>query len=220
MGIFSRITDIVSANVNSILEQAEDPEKMVRLMISEMEDTLVEVRAQAARSIADRKDVERHLHHARYEVVEWDAKAEHAVRKGREDLARAALMEKRHFQDAVESLEDEFDEVEESILSHDENITRLESKLREVRAKQKSVVTRQITAVNAKRVREQLYDPRIEDAFARFELIERRIDRTEAEVEVFDLGHGATLEQEIIELDRDDAIADELAELKKRVAAA
>lgn len=220
MGIFSRFTDIVSANVNAILDQAENPEMIIRLMISEMEDTLVEVRAQAARTIADRKDLERHLCRARREQAEWETRAERALKKGREDLARSALVEKRHFEEAIVGLEVEFEDIDESMGRYAEDVTLLEKKLREVRAKQKSVVTREITAVNAKRVREQLYDPRIEDAFARFDAMERRIDRTEAEVEAFDLGDGVTLEREIEYLDRDDKLNEELAELKQRVQAA
>lgn len=220
MGIFSRFTDIVSANVNAILDQAENPEKIIRLMISEMEDTLVEVRAQAARTIADRKDLERHLCRARRERAEWETRAERALKKGREDLARSALVEKHYFEEAIVGLEVEFEDIDESMGRYDEDVTLLEKKLREVRAKQKSVVTREITAVNAKRVREQLYDPRIEDAFARFDAMERRIDRTEAEVEAFDLGDGVTLEREIEYLDRDDKLNEELAELKQRVQAA
>ncbi len=220
MGIFSRFTDIVSANVNAILDQAENPEKIIRLMISEMEDTLVEVRAQAARTIADRKDLERHLCHARRECSEWETRAERALKKGREDLARSALVEKHHFEEAIIGLEAEFEDIDDTMGRYDEDVTQLEKKLREVRAKQKSVVTREITAINAKRVREQLYDPRIEDAFARFDAMERRIDRTEAEVEAFDLGEGMTLEREIEYLDHDEKLNEELAELKQRVNAA
>ena len=142
MGIFTRFSDIVNSNINAILDKAEDPEKIVRLMIQEMEDTLVEVRSAAARSIADKKDLNRKLEALDREKNDWDAKAELAMRKGREDLAKAALVEKSRVAQAIDVLKEDYVAVDEGLTKLNEDIARLEAKLEDAKARQKALLAR------------------------------------------------------------------------------
>ena len=174
MGIFSRLTDIINANLNSVLDRAEDPEKMIRQMIHEMEDTLVEVRSNAARMIADRKSMERRRGRLGEAQTEWQSKAELALTKDREDLARAALVEKAKLVEDLKGLDEELVHLDEALVKYEEDIAKLEAKLREAKTKQKVIVARQTTATSRLRVRRQVHDRRIDDAFVRFEQMERR----------------------------------------------
>lgn len=218
MGIFSRLADIINSNLNSILDRAEDPEKIIRLVIQEMEDTLVEVRSTAAKTIAEKKETARRL--ARLEEAQrgWEEKAELALSKGREDLAKGALVEKAKLAETAGLLKEELDELAAMLAQGEADIAKLESKLREAKAKQQSITARHETASSRLRVRRNLYDGRVDDAFARFEQVEKKLDATEGEVEAFDLGRGKTLAEEISELAAESAIEDELAALKARVA--
>ena len=148
MGIFTRFSDIVNSNINAILDKAEDPEKIVRLMIQEMEDTLVEVRSAAARSIADKKDLNRKLELLDRELSEWESKAELAVRKGREDLAKAALVEKSRVSKAAEVLKQDYIAVDEGLGKLNEDIARLEGKLEDAKQRQKALLARHKTAAS------------------------------------------------------------------------
>lgn len=218
MGIFSRLADIVNSNVNVILDRAEDPEKIIRLIIQEMEETLVEVRATAARSIAEKKEIQRNL--SRYEEAqaEWSRKAEVALAKDREDLAKAALAEKAKLVETAEALKAELDSLDEALTRNEHDIVKLQDKLREAKAKQKSMSARHETASSRLRVRKQLFDGKIEDAFTRFEHMEKRLDEKEGEIESFDLGRGKSLKDEIAELEAESAVEQELAALKARLA--
>jgi len=218
MGIFSRLTDIVNSNVNNILDRAEDPEKIIRLIVQEMEETLVEVRAAAARSIAEKKEIQRNL--SRYEnaQAEWARKAEVALGKDREDLAKAALAEKAKLAETAEALQAEVDALDEALDRNEADIVKLQDKLREAKAKQKSIKARHETASSRLRVRKQLFDGKIEDAFTRFEHMEKRLDATEGEAEAFDLGRGKSLTEEIAELEAESAIEEELEAMKARLA--
>ena len=218
MGVFSRLTDIINSNVNVILDRAEDPQKIIRLIVQEMEETLVEVRAGAARTIAERKELDRRLRRIREAQAEWDRKAELALRKGREDLCRAALIEKSKLNDAAKALQEELEPLESALQRGDEDIAKLEAKLREAKAKQQAMVVREQTASSRLRVRKQTYDPRVDHAFARFESLERRIDRAEGEVEAYDLGHRKTLAEEIAGLEANASVEAELDALKARIA--
>ncbi len=217
MGIFSRLADIINSNVNSILDRAEDPEKMIRLMIQEMEDTLVEVRSTAARVIADKKEARRKLMRLEQAQGEWQRKAELALTKGRDDLARGALMEKAKLADTARAMEEELPQLDAALAKHEEDITKLEEKLREVKAKQKLIVARQQSVSSRVQVRQRVYDNRIDEAFTRFEQIEKRLDNTEGEVEAYDLGRGKTLSEEIAELEAESSIDAELEALKARL---
>ncbi|NQV57811.1 MAG: phage shock protein PspA [Rhodospirillales bacterium] len=219
MGIFTRLSDIINSNLSAMLEKAEDPEKIIRLMIQEMEETLVEVRSGAARVIADRKEAGRTLTRLSDAASEWQRKAELALTKDREDLARGALFEKAKMEETSQLLEHDLEALDTALGKHDEDISKLEAKLREAKAKQKTMQARQQSAEQQLRVRRQFHDGRVDAAFARFENMERRIDNVEGEIEAFDLGKGKSLSEEIADLEADHAIEGELAALKERLAA-
>ena len=218
MGVFSRLSDIVNSNINAMLDRAEDPEKIVRLIIQEMEDTLVEVRSNAARAIADRKEVTRKKEEFVERGNEWESKAELAIAKGRDDLARGAIAAKRKAQEMVDLLEQELKAIEDTVGKTNEDLEKLQAKLKEARAKQRSLELRRNAASDSVRVSRQVHDGRIDDALARFDRYERRIDELEAEAESWALGRPRTLEDEFSELESEDAVNAELEELKRRVA--
>ena len=217
MGIFTRFSDIVNSNINAILDKAEDPEKIVRLMIQEMEDTLVEVRSAAARSIADKKDLNRKLESLDRELEDWDSKAELAVRKGREDLAKAALVEKSRVAQAADVLKQDYVAVDEGLSKLNEDIARLEAKLEDAKARQKALLARHKTASSRLAARKKIHDYKIDDALIRFEQYTRRIDDVEGRVEAYDLGLPKDLNHEFASLEAEESVAEELEALKKRV---
>ena len=219
MTIFSRITDIINANINSLLERAEDPEKMIRLMIQEMEDTLVEVRSQSVRAIADRREIERKIERLETNGREWEDKAAFALVKGREDLAKSALLVKRKLDDQAALLREELALIEESLARHNEDLAKLQAKIDEAKARKSSIELRMSTAKDRIRVRHALHDDRVEDALNRYGSLERKIDELEAGAEVYDMGKAKTLEQEFAELEVEADVAEDLERLKARVAA-
>ena len=216
MGIFSRFTDIINANINSILDKAEDPEKMVRLIIREMEETLVEVRTQSAKMIADKKELERKSGRWSSEIVEWERKAEVAISKEREDLARAALKEKRNCEEASITLESELQQVSDSLEKLSGDVAQLQQKLKDAKLRQKALILRGDTAKSRMGVKRQLHTVNIDEALTKFDRFERRIDDMEGEVEAFELGQ-RSLSEEIAELERDEQINADLAELKAKM---
>lgn len=218
MGIFTRFSDIVNSNINAILDKAEDPEKIVRLMIQEMEDTLVEVRSAAARSIADKKDLNRKLALLESETAEWDSKAELALRKGREDLAKAALVEKSRALGAADLIKSDYNAIDESLAKLNNDISRLEKKLLDAKARQKSLLARHKTANSRLAARKKIHDYKIDDAMVRFEQYTRRIDDVEGRIEAYDLGLPKDLNHEFAGLEAEESVAEELADLKRRVA--
>ncbi len=220
MGIFTRFSDIVNSNINAILDKAEDPEKIVRLMIQEMEDTLVEVRSAAARSIADKKDLNRKIETFERELGGWDDKAELALRKDREDLAKAALVEKSRVATAVDVLKQDYNIVDEGLAKLNEDIARLESKLEDAKVRQKALLARHKTASSRLQARKKIYDYKIDDAMVRFEQYTRRIDDVEGRVEAYDLGLPKDLHHEFAGLEAEESVNAELDALKRRVAAA
>lgn len=218
MGIFSRTRDIIAANVTDLLDRAEDPAKMIRMIIMEMEETLVEVRASAARTIADQKEMRRTI--AKIEVAQanWAEKAELALSKGREDLAKAALVEKQKLGSMGQQMQGEIGALDEALMHHEADIQKLEAKLREARGRQNAVLSRLETATNRAKMRNIYAGPRVDEAFAKFEIMERRVDLAEGRAEVFELGKTRTLEDEFAELRTGDAVDAEFEELKNRVA--
>lgn len=217
MGIFSRFTDIINSNLNSILDKAEDPEKVIRLMIQEMEDTLVEVRSAAARAIADKKEITRKLDSLEAEARDWEKKAELALDKGREDLAKSALREKASTLKSAEALRSDHRTVTEGLEKLNDDMTSLEAKLADAKLRQQAILSRHQTATKRLEVRKRLYDARIDDAFSRFERFERRMDHIEGHVESYDLGTKRSgLAQEISDLESDEDAERELQELKSR----
>ena len=219
MGIFTRFSDIVNSNINAILDKAEDPEKIVRLMIQEMEDTLVEVRSAAARSIADKKDLNRKIEALYREKDDWDDKAELALRKGREDLAKAALVEKSRVKTAVDVLKEDYVAVDEGLSKLNEDIARLEAKLEDAKTRQKALLARHKTANSRLAARKKIHDYKIDDAMLRFEAYTRRIDDVEGRVEAYDLGLPKDLNHEFAGLESEEVVNKELDALKARVAA-
>jgi len=217
MGIFSRFTDIVNSNINSMLDKAEDPEKIVRLMIQEMEDTLVEVRSAAARAIADRKELGRKLDAVAGERDEWAHKAELAVRKGRDDLARAALAERKKIEERVDVLKHQHAQVDDGLAQLKDDIGRLEEKLADAKGRQKALLMRHQTAAKRLEVRKHTHETRIDDALVRFEHFERKMEHMEGRVEAYDLGQKKDLRREIATLEDDEGVEKALKDLKKRV---
>ena len=216
MSIFSRMTDIVNSNLNALLDKAEDPEKMVRLIIQEMEEALVEVRSTSARAIADRKEVERQQAWHRGEAVEWERKAEVAVRKGRDDLAKGALVESNRAREAADALSGELALLEETLARLNEDVGALQAKIKDAKARQNAIILRGKTAHTRLGVRRTLRDHNIDDAIVRFETYERKIDDLEGQVEAYDMGQ-KTLAEEIADLEADEGVDAQLSELKARL---
>ena len=214
MGIFSRTRDIVAANVADLLDKAEDPAKMIRVMIMEMEETLVDVRASAARTIADQKEMRRQI--AKLEMLQanWTEKAELALSKDREDLAKLALVEKRKAADAAESLEIEIAVLNDGLRAYEADIAKLQGKLREARMRQTSIAARVETAHNQIRMREVYSGPRAAEAFSGFDVLERRADLAEGQADALMLAAPKTLEEEIAELRASEQVDAELEAMK------
>jgi phage shock protein A len=218
MGIFSRTRDIVAANMAELLEKAEDPAKMIRMIILEMEETLVEVRASAARTIADIKEMRRHTTKLSDIEANWTEKAELALSKNREDLAKAALMERQKASDMIEQLRAEIAVLDDTLRGSEEDIAKLQNKLREARTRQNSIATRLESANNRSRLREMWNGPRTHDAFSRFEMLERKVDEAEGRADALGLGAlPKSLDEEIAELKASDRVDAELAALKARL---
>ena len=216
MGIFSRFTDIVNSNINALLDKAEDPEKMVRLIIQEMEDTLVEVRSASAKTLANKKDIVNQIAKYEHDAAEWEAKAELALSKDREDLARAALQEKKKSAEAAESLSKELAIVEEQISKLQDEIGQLQDKLADAKSRQKAIIMRQKTASSRLEVKKTLDSSKVDNAMGRFEQYERKIDDLESQVDAYDLGK-KTLQDEFAVLEASDKVEDELAALKAKI---
>ena len=193
MGIFSRFADIASSNINSLLDRAEDPEKMARLMIQEMEDTLIEVRSSSVRAIADKKDIEKKLNKLKASQLEWADKAEFALSNGREDLAKGALVAKRKMEEQAAMLEKELGYIDESLEKSNDDLSKLQAKLDEAKAKKKSMEIRLKTAEKRVKLRKATYDGRVDDALSRYESLERKISELDAEADSFELGRKKSL---------------------------
>ena len=217
MGVFSRFSDIVNANINAVLEKAEDPEKIIRLMIQEMEDTLVEIRSAAAKCIADRKEHGRRIDYLEKEKDEWAKRAELAIRRDREDLARAALAEKQAIADHVDQLTEEMKVLDSQLDKFNSDITQLQGKLNDAKARQRSIIVRHKTATSQLHARKHIHNDRMDELLFRFENAERKIDRVESEGEAMSMGRSRSLADEIADLEENDRVEEELTELKKRV---
>jgi phage shock protein A len=213
------MTDIINSNINSMLDQAEDPQKMIRLIIQEMEDTLVEVRSSSAKVLADRKAAARRLEQVEGEAANWEEKAKLAIRKGREDLARAALQEKRAIEEEVTVVGAELEATDEHIAQLNVEVAKLQQKLSDAKAKQKALVMRSKTVESRIKVKRQIQREALDNAFERFEHYERRMDTLEGQLESMDLGREVPpdLAAEIDALQEDDRINDELQRLKSEM---
>jgi len=214
MGIFTRFRDIVSSNINAMLDRAEDPEKLIKLMIREMEDTLVEIKASCAGSMAASRKIQRQLETSQSREAYWKERAALAVHKGRDDLAREALLEKRRFSERAEALDCEYQEQNELIRQYQEDISQLEDKLGVAREKQRMLLQRHIHARGKKRAQEGIRRMDTSEAMFRFEEFENRIERMEAEADLVNYGRKPRLEGELDGLLVDEDIEKELQRIK------
>jgi len=216
MGIFSRTRDIIAANFNDLLESAEDPAKMIRMIILEMEETLVEVRASAARSISDQKEMHRHVTRLDKLQADWADKAQLALSKDREDLARAALMEKRKASDMADQLRAEIAVLDDSLRASEADIAKLQTRLREARSRQTQIAARLESAENRVKLRSLMTNERVDEALARFEQLERKVDYAEGRAEALGVANGRhSLADEFAALEGGDKVDAELEEMKR-----
>jgi phage shock protein A len=214
MGIFTRFRDIVSANINSMLDKAEDPDKMIKLMIREMEDTLIELKSSCAGVIAGRKKIERKLEEVLAKFNLWNERAELAVAKGRDGLAREALVEKRRYSQVAESLENELNEHTGLVVQYQEDMMELENKLNNAKEKKRTLAQRHKRANGKKRAQQEIRRSNSADTMGRFDKLESRIEQMEAEAELVNIKTKPPLEEEFEDLATDDDIENELAKMK------
>jgi len=216
--IFTRTRDIIAANMSELIDRSEDPVRMIRMIIVEMEETLVDVRATAARSIADIKEMRRAC--VRLDDLQsgWTEKAGLALEKGREDLARAALSEKQKAAEMAEGLHAEISQIEQVLRGYEADIARLQAKLAEARARQNAIASRFESAMTRARTSELLHGSRTEEAFAKFELLERRADFAEGRADALALAGPKSLEEEIAELRSTETVEAELEAMKAALA--
>lgn len=214
MGIFSRLTDIVNSNISALLDKAEDPQKMIRLIINEMEETLVEVRSSSAKVISDKKEVLRRLEGLRDEAFDWGEKAKLAITKNREDLAKGALLERQSLNEEVSIVEEELKTLDEHLNGLSDEVSILQKKIDETRARQKSMLMRAKTVENRIKVKRQVQKNYVQNAFNKLEGFERRMDSLEGELESLDMGQGKDLKAEFAQMENDEKIQAELEALK------
>jgi phage shock protein A len=217
MTIFSRLSDIINANLNALLDRAEDPAKLIRLVIQEMEDTLVEVRSAAVRVIAERKELERRIAGLSRERDEWARKAEFALRREREDLARGALMAKAQIVRSLDEAQLHLSHIVQGLEAQNADLAKLQAKLADAKTREKILINRRNTAAAQLKLRGRLHDGRVTDAFSKFERIERALDEMEGRVAAYDLGQTKTLADEFADLESDQAVTDELEALKAKL---
>ena len=218
MGIFSRTRDIIAANFNELLDQADDPAKMIRMIILEMEETLVEVRASAARTIADQKEMHRHTVKLDKLQGDWGEKASLALSKDREDLARAALVEKKRAADMADQLKQEIAVLDDALRAYEQDIAKLQNRLREARSRQTQIAARLESAENRVKLRTLMTNERVDEALTRFDQLERRVDYAEGRAEALSIADGTnkpSLSDEIAALEGADKIDEELEEMKR-----
>lgn len=218
MGMFTRFTDIINANINSMLDKAEHPEKMIKLIIGEMEETLVEVRSTAAKYIAEKKSILRQIRVMETSAANWQEKAERAVNKARDDLAKAALSEKHKAVSEIDALTKELETLDEFLMAVQEDGQRIQDKLTEAKRRQEALVLRQQSAHVRLKVRERENVYNIDEAISKFERYQQKVDRVEAELEAYDLTKNNDLDSQFKALEEDENVEQELAELKKKVA--
>ena len=217
MSVFKRFSDVLNSNVNAMLDKAENPEKLVRMIISEMENTLLNVRTESAKTIADKKEMERQIKNFEVEIESWQKRAELALAKGREDLAKQALQEKHRIEQAIETQSKEFAALEVAIDRLDHDIAKLQNKLDEAVVRRKAIVARHDTVKSTIHMRKRIDNKNIDEALNRFDRFEKRMDELEAEVEAMDLGRNVTLSQQIDSLQDEEQLDKELEELKVKM---
>jgi len=218
MSIFSRTRDIFAANMTELLDRSEDPARMIRMIILEMEETLVEVRASAARTIADQKEMHRHTVKLDRLQADWADKAQLALSKDREDLARAALVEKKRAADMADQLKQEITVLDDALRAYEQDIQKLQNRLREARSRQTQIAARLESAENRVKLRSLMTNERVDDALTRFDQLERRVDYAEGRADALSIADGSgkpSLADEIAALEGADKIDEELEEMKR-----
>jgi phage shock protein A len=217
MSVFKRFSDVVNSNVSAMLDKAENPEKLVRMIIAEMETTLFDVRTESAKIISNKKEMQRQLKTMQEEIDLWQTRAEKALSKERDDLAKQALQEKHHIEQAVEAQVKEFNELETALLRLEQDVGKLQLKLNEAIARRDVIVARHDTIKSTIKTRKQIDETSINEALHRFERFEKRMDELESEVEAMDLGRNVSLSQQIDSLEEDDELNAELEALKQKI---
>jgi len=218
MGMFSRFTDIINANINAMLDKAEEPEKMIKLIIEEMAETLVEVRSAAAKQIAEKKTLMRHIRAMESRVAHWQQKAELALNKSREDLAKSALVEKQNCTQKLADFNEALTQIDEYLTAVQQDSQRLQDKLTEAKRKQEAFAIRQQSAEVRLKVREKAVIHNIDEAINKFERYQQKIDRVEAAVEAYDMTSSKTLDSQFRTLENDETMEQALAQLKQKIA--
>lgn len=216
MSIFSRLSDIINSNISALLDKAEDPEKMVRMVIQEMEETLVEVRSGTAKVIAEKKTLTRRAEQLRKQAQDWESKAELALSKGREDLAKAALMEKSNIIASVDTTEKDLEKLDVTLDKLSNEIEQLQAKLNDARARQKTIVMRTKATASRLHVNRQLHSYNIDNAMNKFEYYERKIDQMEGQMDSATI-EARGLQNEFDELEKQESIDKELEALKSKL---
>ncbi len=216
MGIFTRVRDILNSNINSALDKAEDPEKLVKQMIREMEDTLVEIKAACAGAMASQRKAERDVDRAARQSARWASRAELAVDRGREELARKALHTKRQYEDDLEATRADAEKLGGLVAEYKSDIVQIEDKLGTAQERQRVLVQRHIHAVQKRRAQRDLRRFDSSGAILRFEEFANRVDRADAEAELVNYGRPKSLEEEFAQIERDESIEEELAALKEK----
>ncbi|WP_444997873.1 phage shock protein PspA [Aliikangiella sp. IMCC44359] len=217
MSVFRRFSDIINSNVSAMLDKAENPEKMVKMIIAEMESTLFDVRTESAKIIASQKEMQRQVKTMQEEVVLWQSRAEKALSKDREDLAKQALNEKHRIEQAITAQKNELKELDVALLRLEQDVSKLQAKLNEATARRDAIVARHETVCSTIKMRKKIDDSAINEALSRFERFEKRMDELEAEVEAMDLGRNTSLSQQIDSLEDNEKIDEELAALKEKL---
>ncbi len=216
MSIFNRLSDIINSNISSLLDKAENPEKMIRMVIQEMEETLVEVRSGTAKVIAEKKTLSRRADQLKKQAMDWESKAELALSKGREDLAKAALMEKSNINSSVEITEKDLQKLDETLDKLSMEIEQLQAKLNDARARQKTIVMRTTATESRLNVNRQLHSYSIDNAMNKFEYYEKKIDQMEGQMDSIHIEKRG-LQSEFDELERSESIDKELENLKNKL---
>jgi phage shock protein A len=215
MGVFTRLKDIINSNLNAMLDAAEDPDKLIRLMIQEMEDTLVEVKANCAGAIAARKRAERAVSTAETVIATWEERARLAIEKEREDLAREAIRERRRLEELRDAHAKEVSGCDEVVARYKEDIGAVEAKLVDARQRHRLLVQRHKRARTHERTRGVIERVTRYDAVTKFDQLEQRIERMEAFQEIDPDLQKPSLEEAFAALKESDAIEEEINRLKR-----
>ena len=207
MSIFTRFKDIVNSNINSLLDKAEDPEKMLRLMIGEMEDTVIDLKTTTAARMAEAIRSEKKVDEAKATVERWQGRAELAIEKGKDDLAREALMEKKHAQEAYERALENISSLKKSVEEGKEEIRTLEDKIKAAKDK--------LATLQREQARAQERRDSSVNLNARFEEMENRINRMNAYNDLSKKSEEKSAEEKFSEMEKNDEIEAEIERIKK-----